>query len=262
MWLENLSSRRWNGAAARADDTQSGLSMVSVSKRFGRVWALRDVSLTVRPGEIVGLFGRDGAGKTTCFEAIMGLTGVDAGQILLDGEDITHLTIDRRAPLGLSFLSQETSIFRGMTTAQNIAAVLELRESDKLTRQHRLDELLTWFNIDYVRDVPAMRLSGGERRRCEVARAMATTPSIMLFDEPLAGIDPMTVVNITEVISTLRHQGVGILISDQNVRAMVDLIDRAYVLHLGKIVFEGTPAAMLADDYVHSVYLGHKSTRL
>lgn len=240
-------------------EARPALVMASVSKRFGSVQALKDISLSVAPSEVVGLFGRDGAGKTVCFEAIMGLTSIDSGGIFLNGQDITHLTIDRRAPLGLGFLSQETSIFRGMTTAENIAAVLELHEPDERARKERLELLLTQFDIDYVRDTPAMRLSGGERRRCEVARAMATTPTIMLFDEPFAGIDPMTVVSISSVISLLREQGVGVLISDQNVHAMVELIDRAYVLHGGEIVFEGPPTAMMADDYVHSVYLGHKN---
>ncbi|WP_276317268.1 LPS export ABC transporter ATP-binding protein [Croceicoccus ponticola] len=233
-----------------------GLEVQSLSKHFGSRCVLRDVSLQVHPGEIVGLFGRDGAGKTLCFEAIMGLTHLDSGRILLDGKDITDLTIDRRAPLGLSFLSQETSIFRGMTTAQNIAAVLELHEPDEARRKQQLEELLSAFDIDYVRDTPAMRLSGGERRRCEVARAMAESPSIMLFDEPFAGIDPLTVISIMKVIRELRGRGVGILVSDQNVHAMIDLIDRAYVLHMGMIVFEGTPQAMIADDNVHTLYLG------
>lgn len=236
--------------------------MASVTKKFGTVQVLKDLSLSVAPGEVVGLFGRDGAGKTVCFEAIMGLTSIDAGHIFLNGRDITHLTIDRRAPLGLSFLAQETSIFRSMTTAENIAAVLELLEPDLQSRERRLDELLSQFDIAYVRDTPAMKLSGGERRRCEVARAMATTPTIMLFDEPFAGIDPMTVMSIANAISTLRKKDVGVLISDQNVHAMVELIDRAYVLHEGEIVFEGTPKAMIANEYVHSVYLGQKNDAL
>jgi lipopolysaccharide export system ATP-binding protein len=246
---------------SESEDAQPGLHMISVSKRFGPVWALKDVSLFVMSGEIVGLFGRDGAGKTVCFEAIMGLASINSGRILLNGQDVSRLTIDRRAPLGLSFLSQETSIFREMTTAENIAAVLELHEPDTQSRKARLEYLLSSFNIDYVRDTPALRLSGGERRRCEVARAMASTPTIMLFDEPFAGIDPMTVVSISKVISSLRKQGVGVLISDQNVHTMIELIDRAYVLHEGEIVFQGTPEAMNSDEYVHSVYLGHKSAR-
>lgn len=236
----------------------SGLAVVAISKRFGSFQALHEVSLTVSPGEIVGLFGRDGAGKTVCFEAIMGLTGVDSGKILLDHRDVTNLTIDQRAPLGLSFLPQETSIFRGMTTAQNIAAVLELHEPDEQLQRARLNELLARFNIEYVRDTPAMRLSGGERRRCEIARAMATSPTIMLFDEPFAGIDPMTVDSITQVVSSLHDQGVGVLISDQNIHTMLELIDRAYVLHEGEIVFEGSPRAMAANALVHRVYLGDK----
>ena len=239
-------------------DPGGGLVLQSLSKRIGRRQVLNEVSLHVARGEIVGLFGGDGAGKTMCFEAIMGLTSIDSGQVLLDGRDITGLTIDRRAPLGLSFLSQETSIFRGMTTAQNIAAVLELLEPDAARRGLRLDALLDQFDIAYVRDTPAMRLSGGERRRCEVARAMAQTPSIMLFDEPFAGIDPMTVNSIISVIRDLRQHDVGVLISDQNVHAMVELIDRAYVLHRGEVVFSGSPAAMLADATVHRVYLGNR----
>jgi len=239
----------------------TGLAMQGVSKRIGRRDVLREVSLHVERGEIVGLFGRDGAGKTLCFEAIMGLTAIDAGQILFEGRDITALTIDRRAPLGLSFLSQETSIFRGMTTAQNIAAVLELREEDEAAQAERLEHLLAQFDIAYVRDTPAMRLSGGERRRCEVARAMAQTPSIMLFDEPFAGIDPMTVNSITAVIRALKAEGVGVLVSDQNVPVMLDLIDRAYVLHEGEVIFEGTPAAMLASNRVHALYLGPEKER-
>ena len=237
----------------------AGLELRSVSKRFGRRQVLRDVSLRVGRGEIVGLFGRDGAGKTICFEAIMGLTGIETGQVLLDERDITRLTIDRRAPLGLSFLPQETSIFREMTTAQNIAAVLELLEPDKALRGPRLDALLAQFDIDYVRDTPATRLSGGERRRCEVARAMAQAPSIMLFDEPFSGIDPMTVNSIVEVISGLRYHDVGVLITDQNIPAMIGLIERAYVLHMGEVIFAGSVDDMLADELVHQVYLGAKS---
>jgi lipopolysaccharide export system ATP-binding protein len=246
------------GNGVLVEQTGSGLAVVAISKRFGSVQALHDVSLTVSRGEIVGLFGRDGAGKTICFEAIMGLVGIDAGKILLDGRDVSALTIDQRAPLGLSYLPQETSIFRGMTTAENITAVLELFEPDVQAQKVRLDALLARFKIDYVRDTPAMRLSGGERRRCEVARAMATTPTIMLFDEPFAGIDPMTVDSIAEVIATLREDGVGVLVSDQNIDTMMQLIDRAYVLHMGEIVFEGSPEAMAADALVHEVYLGNE----
>lgn len=246
-----------NSVALQSDNGR-GLEVVGIGKSFERRVALRDVSLHVRPGEIVGLFGRDGAGKTVCMEAIMGLASVDAGRILLDGRDITALTVDRRGPLGLSYLAQDTSIFRGMTTQGNIAAVLEETEPDPDRRVERLEQLLAEFNIAYIRDTPAPRLSGGERRRCEIARAMASSPSIMLLDEPFAGIDPMSVVSISGAVRRLRDLGVGILITDQNVQAMIELIDRAYVLHMGRIVFDGEPWSMMADDEVHRVYLGPK----
>ena len=230
--------------------------MTSISKKYGKVRVLQDVSLNVAPGEVVGLFGRDGAGKTVCFECIMGLVKLDAGHILLNGKDITCLTVDRRGPLGLSYLSQETSIFRGMTTSENINAVLEQCEPDPGLRMQRLDILLSEFNIDYVRDTPAPRLSGGERRRCEIARAMATSPSFMLLDEPFAGVDPLVVISIEEVIVRLKNDGIGILISDQNVHAMLDIIDRAYVLHMGQIIFDGSRDDMIRDENVHQIYLG------
>jgi lipopolysaccharide export system ATP-binding protein len=233
-----------------------GLGVISISKRFGRSLALDGLSLRVQRGEVVGLFGRDGAGKTVCFEAIMGFTAIDSGRIVLDGRDITRLTVDRRAPLGLSYLAQSSSIFGGMTTAENLAAVLEHTEPDKPARARRLEELLTTFAIESVRDTPAPRLSGGERRRCEVARAMATSPSIMLLDEPFAGIDPMSVTSIKETIRTLRTLDVGILMSDQNIRETLELVDRAYVIHHGKVIFEGTSDQMLVDAEVRRSYLG------
>lgn len=236
----------------------AALRVCSISKRFGRFAALRDVSLEVTAGEIVGLFGEDGAGKTTLFEAIIGLVQLDGGCVQLNGADITALTIDRRAPLGLSYLSQEPSIFRGMTVAENVDAVLELRVADRQARSERLDWLLAEFNLAYIRDTPAPRLSGGERRRCEIARAMAASPSVMLLDEPFAGIDPLTVLSITEALGKLRRMGVGVLISDQNVDAMLTIIDRAYVLHQGTVVFSGSPQAMLGDEGVRRCYLGEE----
>lgn len=233
-----------------------GLCVTSLTKRFGKVLALNDLSLNVDHGEIVGLFGRDGAGKTTCFEAIMGLTSIDEGQVLLDGRDITRLTINQRAPLGLGFLPQEPTVFSGMTTAGNIAAVLEHTEPDKAARSRRVDELLDRFNIGYVRDTPSPRLSGGERRRCEVARSMASSPGIMLFDEPFAGIDPMSIDSIKDTIRTLKTLDVGVLMSDQNVRETIGIIDRAYVIHSGRVIFEGCPADMMRDVKVRTLYLG------
>ncbi|MCB2079666.1 MAG: LPS export ABC transporter ATP-binding protein [Novosphingobium sp.] len=241
-----------------AEIGSGGLSLVDIRKRFGRVTALDGLSIHVDHGEVVGLFGRDGAGKTTCFEAAMGLTSIDSGRIVMNGRDITKLTLDRRAPLGLSYLAQETSIFRGMTTAENISAVLEHTEPDMAARSERLDDLLDRFSIDYVRDTPTPRLSGGERRRCEVARAMASSPSIMLLDEPFAGIDPMSVASIRKTIEQLRGMDVGVLMADQNVHETIEVVDRTYVIHFGKLIFEGPPDEMLTNRDVRRFYLGQQ----
>ena len=235
-----------------------GLSVVSIIKKFGKKTVLKDVSIDVRPSEVVGLLGRDGAGKTVTFYSILGLLRVNSGHIFLDGEDITRLPLDRRALRGLGYLPQEPSIFRGLTVEQNIITVLELFERDPVARAQKLDDLLDEFHIEYVRKTPARALSGGERRRCEIARAMAAQPSIMLFDEPFAGIDPLSVKDIKAMIATLENHDVGILLTDQNVREMVDLLDRVYVLHEGQIVFNGTPDAMLEDKTVRRLYLGDK----
>lgn len=235
-----------------------GLSVVSIIKKFGKKTVLKDVSIDVRPSEVVGLLGRDGAGKTVTFYSILGLLRVNSGHIFLDDEDITNLPLDRRALRGLGYLPQEPSIFRGLTVEQNIITVLELFERDPVARAQKLDDLLDEFHIEYVRKTPARALSGGERRRCEIARAMAAQPSIMLFDEPFAGIDPLSVRDIKAMIATLENHEVGILLTDQNVREMVDLLDRVYVLHEGRIVFNGTPDAMLEDKTVRRLYLGDK----
>lgn len=241
-----------------AAESMDALCVVSVAKAFGRRPVLKDISLEVRPGEVVGLLGRDGAGKTVTFFSILGLIKVDSGRITLDGNDLTKLPLDRRALLGLGYLPQETSIFRGMTVAQNILAVLEQFEPDPAERQQRLDELLTEFHIAYVRDTPARALSGGERRRCEIARAMAAKPSIMLLDEPFAGIDPMSIVDIKTMIMDLKNHNIGILITDQNVHEMVELVDRVYVIHDGVIMFQGSPQEMLSDQTVKEIYLGEE----
>ncbi len=236
----------------------AGLSVVSISKKFGRETVLKDVSLDVRRSEVVGLLGRDGAGKTVTFYSILGLLRLNSGHIFLDGDDITKLPLDRRALRGLGYLPQEPSIFRGLTVEQNILTVLELFERDPVLRSQKLEDLLAEFSIEYVRKVPARALSGGERRRCEIARAMAAKPSVMLFDEPFAGIDPLSVRDIKAMIAKLESHDVGILITDQNVREMVDLLDRVYVLHEGEIVFSGTPDAMLKDKTVRRLYLGEE----
>ncbi|WP_417621992.1 LPS export ABC transporter ATP-binding protein [Parasphingorhabdus sp.] len=242
----------------------AGLSVVSISRKFGKKTVLHDVSIEVRRSEVVGLLGRDGAGKTITFYSILGLLQVNSGHVFLDGNDITDLSLDRRALRGLGYLPQESSIFRGLTVEQNILTVLELFEPNPILRAQRLDELLAEFHIEYVRHVPARALSGGERRRCEIARAMAANPTIMLFDEPFAGIDPLSVRDIKAMIADLESHDVGILVTDQNVREMVDILDRVYVLHEGRIVFSGTPEAMLADKVVRHLYLGeafHTTTR-
>ncbi len=236
----------------------TGLSVVSLTKKFGKKTVLSNVSIEVRPSEVVGLLGRDGAGKTLTFYSILGLLRINSGHIFLNGEDITRLPLDQRALRGLGYLPQEASIFRGLTVEQNIMTVLELFERDPVLRAQKLDALLEEFHIGYVRNTPARALSGGERRRCEIARAMAAEPNIMLFDEPFAGIDPMSVRDIKAMIANLERHDVGILITDQNVREMVDILDRVYVLHEGQIVFDGTPQAMLEDKLVRHLYLGEE----
>src|SRR5688572_7915035 len=195
-----------------------GLSVISIAKSYDKKTVLRDVSLGVERGEVVGLLGPNGAGKTTCFYSVMGLVKPDSGRILLDGEDITGLPMYRRAILGLGYLPQETSIFRGMSVSQNIMAVLEVAEPVKAARRERLEQLLGEFHLEHLRDAPAMALSGGERRRCEIARALAANPSIMLLDEPFAGIDPISIQDIRDLIVQLKARGIGVLITDHNVR--------------------------------------------
>ena len=253
-----------NDAAAlhKADATETlealarGLSVVSIAKSYDRKTVLRDVSLHVERGEVVGLLGPNGAGKTTCFYSVMGLVKPDSGRILLDGEDITGLPMYRRAVLGLGYLPQETSIFRGLTVEQNIAAVLEVSEPDKEARSRRLEQLLGEFGLTALRDSPAMALSGGERRRCEIARALAAEPSIMLLDEPFAGIDPISISDIRELVRELKSRAIGVLITDHNVRETLDIVDRACIIYDGQVLFAGTPEALVADQEVRRLYLG------
>jgi lipopolysaccharide export system ATP-binding protein len=234
----------------------NGLAVVSIGKSYDKRVVLRDVSLSVRRGEVVGLLGPNGAGKTTCFYSIMGLAMPDQGRILLDGHDITGLPMYRRATLGLGYLPQETSIFRGLTVEANIMAVLEVTEPDKVEAKRRLEQLLDEFHIARLRDAPAMALSGGERRRCEIARALAAHPSIMLLDEPFAGIDPISIADIRALVVQLRDRDIGVLITDHNVRETLDIVDRACIIYDGRVLFEGTPEALVADETVRRVYLG------
>jgi lipopolysaccharide export system ATP-binding protein len=237
-----------------------GLSVVSIAKSYDKRVVLSDVSVSVGPGEVIGLLGPNGAGKTTCFYSVMGLVKPDAGRIMLDGDDITGLPMYRRAILGLGYLPQETSIFRGLSVEKNILAVLELSEPDKAARARRLDQLLDEFGLKRLRDAPAMALSGGERRRAEIARALAANPSIMLLDEPFAGIDPLSISDIRDLIVELKKRGIGVLITDHNVRETLDIVDRGYIIYDGRVLFAGTPQELVADENVRRLYLGESFT--
>jgi lipopolysaccharide export system ATP-binding protein len=219
---------------------------------------VRNVSLSVQRGEAVGLLGPNGAGKTTTFYMITGLVQPDEGRVMMDGHDVTMLPMYRRARLGLGYLPQEASIFRGLTVEQNIRAALEVVEPEADRRAAMLDELLAEFGIAHLRRAPALALSGGERRRCEIARALATHPSYILLDEPLAGIDPIAVGEIRDLVKHLKDRGIGVLITDHNVRETLEIIDRAYILHDGKVLMEGNPQEIVANEAVRRVYLGEK----
>ncbi|MFS2110048.1 LPS export ABC transporter ATP-binding protein [Sphingomonas sp. Sphisp140] len=233
-----------------------GLAVVSIAKSYDKRVVLTDVSVSVGRGEVVGLLGPNGAGKTTCFYSVMGLVKPDSGRIMLDGEDITRLPMYRRAILGLGYLPQETSIFRGLSVEGNISAVLELSEPDKEARKRRLDELLEEFGLTRLRAAPAMALSGGERRRAEIARALAADPTIILLDEPFAGIDPISISDIRDLIIQLKQRGIGVLITDHNVRETLDIVDRGYIIYDGRVLFAGAPNDLVKDENVRRLYLG------
>jgi lipopolysaccharide export system ATP-binding protein len=233
-----------------------GLAVVSIAKSYDKRPVLTDVSVTVGRGEVIGLLGPNGAGKTTCFYSVMGLVKPDSGRIMLDGNDITGLPMYRRAVLGLGYLPQETSIFRGLSVEKNILTVLELVEPDATARQKRLEQLLDEFGLTRLRESPAMALSGGERRRAEIARALAADPSIMLLDEPFAGIDPISISDIRDLIRQLKDRGIGVLITDHNVRETLDIVDRAYIIYDGRVLFTGSPEDLVADANVRRLYLG------
>jgi len=235
-----------------------GLGAFNLSKRFGKRPVLRDVSLWIQRGEVVGLLGPNGAGKTTCFYIITGLITADQGTISLDGQDITDLPMYRRARHGIGYLPQEPSIFRGLTVENNIRAVLEVVEPEREVREAILDELLAEFSITHLRRTPALALSGGERRRVEIARALSSRPHFMLLDEPLAGIDPIALGDIRELITHLRDRGIGVLITDHNVRETLEIVDRAYILHNGMVLMEGVPAEIVAHEDVRRFYLGER----
>jgi lipopolysaccharide export system ATP-binding protein len=240
------------------DLAPNGLEVVSIGKSYDKRVVLRDVSLKVRRGEALGLLGPNGAGKTTCFYSIMGLAKPDQGRIMMDGIDVTSQPMYRRAQLGLGYLPQETSIFRGMSVEDNIMAVLEVVEPDRDKRHATCEQLLEEFSVARLRKANAMALSGGERRRVEIARALAASPSIMLLDEPFAGIDPISISDIRDLVAHLKDRDIGVLITDHNVRETLDIVDRACIIYDGKVLFEGTPEALVKDDTVRRVYLGDK----
>ncbi len=238
--------------------TSNGLEVSHIGKRYGGRPVVRDVSLKVRRGEAVGLLGPNGAGKTTCFYMITGLIQPDVGKIKLDGDDITRLPMYRRARQGIGYLPQEASIFRGLTVEQNILSVLEIHEKNVDSRHAQLDELLAEFSITHLRLAQGITLSGGERRRVEIARALASHPAFILLDEPLAGIDPIAVDEVRVLVKHLKDRGIGVLITDHNVRETLDIIDRAYIMHDGRVLMEGTPSEIVNNVDVRRVYLGER----
>ncbi len=232
------------------------LAVSGLRKTYGARNVVSEASLYVRNGEAVGLLGPNGAGKTTIFYMITGLVSADMGVISLEGNDITNLPMYQRARLGIGYLPQEASIFRGLSVEDNIRAVLEVVEPNRKKRERELDKLLDEFNISRLRKAPSIALSGGERRRCEIARALAGRPSFILLDEPFAGIDPIAVGDIQELVRQLTDRGIGVLITDHNVRETLGLVDRAYIIHSGRVLTEGSPAEIIANADVRRVYLG------
>lgn len=237
-------------------DGLAGLSIRSIGKSYKRRPVLRDVSMELKRGEVVALLGPNGAGKTTCFYTVAGLVTPEAGSVIVDGHDVTLLPMYRRAKLGIGYLPQEASIFRGLSVEDNIRAVLELTEKDRASRENMLDELLAEFSITHLRRAPSVSLSGGERRRVEIARCLAGKPNYVLLDEPFAGVDPIAVGEIRQLVAQLKDRGLGVLITDHNVRETLDIVDRAYILHDGKVLMSGAPDEVVKDANVRRVYLG------
>lgn len=235
---------------------RSGLRASGLVKRIKRRTIINNVDLHVQRGEVVALLGPNGAGKTSCFYAVAGLQLPDTGKITLDGVDISDWPVYRRARSGLGYLPQESSVFRGLTVEENIRSVLELRKSGRATVEERLQQLLDEFSLARVRKSPALALSGGERRRVEIARAMAANPSYVLLDEPFAGVDPIAIGDIRMLVSSLKERGLGVLITDHNVRETLGIVDRAYILHEGRVIMQGTPKEIVANNEVRRVYLG------
>jgi lipopolysaccharide export system ATP-binding protein len=247
-------------ASAAVPDTPassgSALRAERLNKRYRSRTVVRDVSLSVNSGEVIGLLGPNGAGKTTCFYMMVGLVPMDGGELWLDQHRMTHMPIHRRARLGLSYLPQEASIFRRLSVADNIRAILELNTRRPVDINNRLDDLLRDLHITHLRDNPAISLSGGERRRVEIARALATEPRFILLDEPFAGVDPIAVIDIQKIIGFLKERRIGIIITDHNVRETLGICDRAYIINDGTVLADGTPQEIVHNESVRRVYLG------
>ncbi len=233
-----------------------GLSVRTLRKSYRKKTVIRDVSLELGRGEVVALLGPNGSGKTTTFYAIAGLVNPEGGQVLIDGRDATNLPMYRRAKLGIGYLPQEVSIFRGLSVEDNIMAILEISVADKVQRRERLEELLNEFSISHLRRASALSLSGGERRRVEIARCLAAEPKYLLLDEPFAGVDPIAVGDIRTLVADLKNRGIGVLITDHNVRETLEIVDRAYILHDGMVLMSGTAEEVVQDENVRRVYLG------
>jgi len=240
----------------KVEDGGAGLRVSHLRKAYRRRPVIRDVSIELKRGEVVALLGPNGSGKTTCFYNIAGLIMPDAGQVAIDGRDVTGLPMYRRARLGIGYLPQEVSIFRGLSVEDNILAVLEIAEEDRHKRREKLEELLSEFSITHLRQAPALALSGGERRRVEIARCLAADPKYLLLDEPFAGVDPISVGDIRTLVHDLKSRGIGVLITDHNVRETLEIVDRAYILHDGVVLMSGTAEEVVRDENVRRVYLG------
>lgn len=237
-------------------DGSSGLKIEGLRKSYKKKTVIRDVSMELERGEVIALLGPNGSGKTTSFYAIAGLVYPEGGTVRIDGRDVTNLPMYRRAKLGIGYLPQEMSVFRGMNVEDNIAAILDISQKDRHKRRERLEELLSEFSIEHLRSAPALALSGGERRRVEIARCLAADPKYLLLDEPFAGVDPISVGDIRHLVADLKKRGIGVLITDHNVRETLEIVDRAYILHDGQVLMSGTPEDVVQNENVRRVYLG------
>lgn len=243
-------------AELASENPEIGLKIHGLRKSYRNRVVIRDVSMSLQRGEVVGLLGPNGSGKTTTFYAVAGLVSADGGKVSIDGDDITALPMYRRARMGIGYLPQEMSIFRGLNVEQNIGAILDIAIGDRHKRRERLEELLAEFSIEHLRRTPAIALSGGERRRVEIARCLAANPKYLLLDEPFAGVDPIAVGEIRQLVTDLKSRGIGVLITDHNVRETLELVDRVYILHDGKVLTSGKPDEVVQNDNVRQVYLG------